>query len=707
MAQISPGIITREIDLSGYVPGVSSTVGAFCGVFKWGPLNDIITLSNEGELVSKFGKPDLDTATSFFTAARFLAYADALRVVRVASKSFQSIPATISTVGSTMTGEGFLEESPRLRAGSVVKFDSQEKTVVSVVSDTEAILDDGFATNLVNEPVVISTYVGALNATSREGTSTDQPGIGVLIENDAHYESDFSQGLADVGPFAAKFPGALGNSIEVSICPSESAFSQPLYGTVSSSGVNVTGSLTEFLSRVSPGTILKDQATGQERRVVSVISDQSLTVDRAFSPELGSSNVLAKWEYADAIGIAPGTSDYVLGKLGAYDQLHVVVVDKGGEITGIPGSILERHSFLSKASDARDDDGTSNYYVSKINRNSSWVRWTDHLPEGVNWGTPAASTLFFEIYKPATFRLSGGRDVNSGSAIDAARNLGYDLFLDEESVDVSLLLAGEASTNVALHILSIADSRQDCIAIISPEKDDVVSAFGSEVEKVVEFRNTLPSTSYGVMSSNWLNIYDKYRDTFVWVPDNGDLAGIISRSDSQNAPWIPPAGYNRGVLKEVVKLAWNPRKAARDDLYIAGINFVVSQAGSGPVWVGDKTMLSKPSAFDRINVRRLFIVLRKSIALVAKSLIHEINDDVTRSSFKNQVDPFLRNIQSRRGIYDFKVISDSTNNTSEVIDRNEFIGDIFIKPAKSINFITLNFVATRSGVDFSEIVGRV
>lgn len=708
MTQISPGVLTREIDKSAYVPGVNTTVGAFCGVFRWGPIDEIVTLSNEGDLVSRFGRPDLATATSFFTAARFLSYADALRVVRAASTESLTVTATVSTVGTSLTGNNFLTGTPRLRPGSLIKRDSEEKTVVSVVSNTEAVLDSAFTSDLDDALVAVTTYVGALNATAEEGTGTGAPGIGALIRNQSHYESDFSNGLANVGPFAARCAGELGNSIEISVCPSADAFKQTLAGTVTSSGAVVSGVGTDFANRVIPGTILKDLTSGQERRVVSVASATSLTVDKAFSPALGLGSVVqAKWEFADAIGVAPGTSDFVLNKLGVNDQLHVVVVDRGGEFTKIPGTVLERHSFLSKASDAQDEDGTSNYYVTKINRNSSYVYWTDHLPAGLNWGSPAANTTFSPLNKPATMRLTGGRDVNTGSSVDAARNRGYDLFADSESVDIALLLAGEATTAVALHVLGIAESRQDCIAILSPEKDDVVAAAGKEVTNTIDFRRTLPSTSYGVMSCNWLYIYDKYRDGFVWVPDNGDLGGIVARSDVQSQPWIPPAGYNRGILNEVVKLAWNPRKAARDDLYLAGVNFVISQAGSGPVWLGDKTLLDRPSAFDRINVRRLFIVLRKSIAIVARGILHEINDEVTRSSFKNLVEPYLKTVQARRGIYDSRVVCDSTNNTPEVVDRNEFVGDIYIKPAKSINFITLNFVATRSGIAFNEIVGKL
>jgi hypothetical protein len=722
MTMMSPGVQTREIDLSGYVPAVNSTVGAFCGVFRWGPLDEIVTLSDEGGLVSRFGKPNLDVATSFFTAARFLSYADALRVVRVAATISQGVAFTVTTDGTKMTGTGFLT-APRLRPGSLVQKTSGQTTevrvVVSVKDDTEATLDSDFTDDLSNDPVTINTYIGTLNATAEEGTGTGDPGIGALIRNQQDYESNYSDGLANVGPFAAKYPGVLGNSLEVSICPAtpalngdgsantgkNGAFLQTLAGTVTSGSTNVlNGTNTDFASTVIPGTILRDVASGQERTVVEVTSIASLKLDSQFSPALSGATVTAKWEYASAIGVIPGTSSFNLNKQGKNDEIHAVVVDAGGEFTGIPGTILERFSFMSLASDAKSEDGTSTYYVNKINRSSNYVYWTDHIPAGSNWGS-AAGTNFTVVSKPSTYRLSGGTDVNTGQAIDAARNLGYDLFADTESVDLSILLAGEASTAVALHVMAIAETRQDCIGVISPLKDDVVDNAGSEATDIIAFRETLPSSSWSIMSSNWLYIYDKFRDTFVWIPDCGDIAGIVARSDSQNYAWTPPAGYNRGILKEVVRLAWNPKKAARDDLYLVGVNFVVSQNGSGPVWLGDKTMLLKPSAFDHINVRRLFIVIRKAIAKTAKYLIHEINDSKTQNLFRNQTEPYMADVQSKGGVYDFRVVCDGTTNTPEVVDRNEFVGNVLVKPSKAIDNITLNFVAARTGVAFNEIVG--
>jgi phage tail sheath protein FI len=290
---------------------------------------------------------------------------------------------------------------------------------------------------------------------------------------------------------------------------------------------------------------------------------------------------------------------------------------------------------------------------------------------------------------------------------------GYDMFASAEDIDVSLILQGKARGGDAGQQLgnylidNIAESRKDCVAFLSPEKADVVlNAQGDESQDIVDFRNVLTSSSYGVLDSGYKYMYDKYNDIYRYVPLNGDMAGLAVRTDETRDPWWSPAGFNRGIIKNSIKLAFNPRKADRDILYKAGINPVVTFPGQGTLLFGDKTLLAKPSAFDRINVRRLFIVLEKAIATAAKFTLFEFNDEFTRAQFKNLVEPFLRDVQGRRGIYDFKVVCDETNNTGEVIDRNEFIGDIYIKPAKSINFIQLNFVAVRTGVEFSEIVGQ-
>lgn len=707
--QVSPGVNVSEIDLTTIVPAVSTTDGGFVGVFQWGPLNDVVLLGNENQLIDRFGKPDDDTAVSFFTAANFLAYGNKLRLVRAADVSSQiAVPHILDSVGATVTGSGFLTGSPRVRPGDIVRASSlEERTVLSVTNDTTLEIDSPFTVDLLADSANILIYDGALNATAEEGTGSTDPGIGILIKNDDDYDTNHSNGFADVGLWAAKHPGELGNSIEVSLCPSGDAFKQTLAGTVTSSGTSITGTGTAFLSTLEPGSLVKDVASGQERRVVLVTSDTDVVVDSEFSPALAGATLEAKWEYADVIGVPPGTSAYALDRSGSNDELHVVVVDIGGRFSGIAGTILERHSFLSKARDAKTEDGASSYYVNALNRRSDFIRWMDHLPSGSDFGDLAAGTNFVDVKRPNTIRLSGGRDRNSGSGITSARIQGYDKFANADLIDVALIMLGDADTATAVHVINnICETRKDCVAFISPEKADVVDNDGNEVEDTIEFRNTLPSSSYAVMDSAWKLQYDKYNDTQRWVPCNGDIAGLCVRTDTIADPWWSPAGFNRGNIKNVIRLAYSPFRAERDDLYLAGINPVISEQGQGTLLYGDKTLLAKPSAFDRINVRRLFIVLEKAIARAAKFTLFEFNDEFTRLSFKNLVEPFLRDVQGRRGIYDFRVVCDSTNNTPEVIDRNEFVGDIYIKPARSINFIQLNFIAVRTGVEFSEIVGK-
>jgi phage tail sheath protein FI len=308
--------------------------------------------------------------------------------------------------------------------------------------------------------------------------------------------------------------------------------------------------------------------------------------------------------------------------------------------------------------------------------------------------------------------MSGG-SVGASEADLGAADLAnaWDLFADTSSVDISLIIAGKAAgasgTQMANYIIdNIAESRKDCVVFVSPQKTDVVRTDGAESDSVVAFRDDLRSTSYAVMDSGYKYQYDKYNDVYRWVPLNGDIAGLTARTDQTRDPWFSPAGFNRGSIKNVVKLAWNPKQAARDVLYGKGVNPVVTFPGQGTILFGDKTLLNKESAFNRINVRRLFIILEKAIANASNVMLFEFNDEFTRAQFKNLVEPFLRDVQGRRGIYDFRVVCDETNNTSEVIDSNRFVGDIYIKPAKSINFIQLNFVAVRSGVEFDEIVGQ-
>lgn len=426
---------------------------------------------------------------------------------------------------------------------------------------------------------------------------------------------------------------------------------------------------------------------------------------------------VSSWEYGSLFDKNPGTSWFLknpstYNNSTANDELHIVVVDEDGKLTGAPNTVLEVFPNLSKCGNAKDESGQSIYYKDVLFRKSKYVYWTGH-PEDVTsvpaplWGADANGSVTFSelLSSQNTFSFTYGTDatLTDGDIIRA-----YDLLKNGDTVDISLAMTANHSATVALDVIqNLAESRKDCVAFVSPTLANVQAADATTA--VINYRNNAlsnVSSSYAVFDSGWKYQYDKYNDVYRWVPLNGDIAGLCARTDSDRDPWFSPAGLIRGQIKNVIKLAYNPTKANRDELYKAGINPVVSFAGEGTLLFGDKTGLGRPSAFDRINVRRLFIVLEKAISKAARSSLFEFNDEFTRAQFVNLVEPFLRTVQGRRGIYDFRVVCDETNNTAEVIDRNEFIGDIYVKPAKSINFIQLNFVAVRTGVSFEEIVGK-
>ena len=478
--------------------------------------------------------------------------------------------------------------------------------------------------------------VRAIN-TGTTRNATGNTANSVLITNDDSWDLSYSSGSSNTyGVFAARYAGAIGNSLRVSMA---------------------------------------DAAT------------------------------FSSWTYATLFNSAPGTSNYASKQGGSFDEMHVIVIDEDGLFSGQQGTVLEKYSFVSKGSDSKDDSGNSNYYTNIIADRSKYVHWMDHpYANGAsNWGTTVSNKTFANLSSNVTISLTGGVDgtVVTGNVISA-----YDKFDSTEAVDISLVISGPANESLADSLITMCEDRKDCIVFLSPEKTDVVNNPGSEVTDTKTYRDTLTTSSYAVMDSNWKYQYDKYNDVYRWVPCNGDVAGLCARTDLERDPWFSPGGLNRGIIKNVIKLAYNPSKTNRDDLYVKGINPIVSFQGEGTVLFGDKTLLVKPSAFDRINVRRLFIVLEKAIARAARFSLFEFNDQFTRAQFVSLVEPFLRDVQGRRGITDFRVVCDETNNTGEVIDRNEFIGDIYIKPARSINFIQLNFVAVRTGVAFEEIVGQ-
>jgi phage tail sheath protein FI len=641
--QVSPGVNVSEIDLTTIIPAVSTTTGAFAGHFNWGPVGQRVLVDSEDTLVKQFGTPNGNTYIDSFTASNFLAYGNALYAVRVVNAN--------NKVGTTI----------------------------------------------------------ARNATSNAANTQN-----TVINNEDDYDANYSSGISGVGNWVAKYPGVLGNSLRVSTCLTANAYESTITGTASftnNSTSMVFTTATSVNTKVVAGDILIVGPDKQQIKVASVTGN-TVTLQTKYVGNTGTqATTTRRWEYYNYVPSAPGTSAEAAQYGGSGDELHIVVVDAKGGITGTANTILEVFPSLSKAQYARSEDGTNIRYSTYINKNSRWVWWASHLTgingsknvnSGFAWGSGAQSL-------PLSAQLVLGRDGAAPRSADYIN--GYNLFRSSESVDVSLILGGGQSTStVPIHIINnICEYRKDCIAVFSPRQADVVNNSGyagAEVDDIVAFRNALPSSSYAVIDSGWKYQYDKYNDVFRYVPCNGDTAGTMVRTDIERDPWYSPAGFNRGQIKNVIKLAFNPNKTERDQQYKAGINPITTFPGEGTILFGDKTMLTKPSAFDRINVRRLFIVLEKAIATAAKYTLFEFNDAFTRAQFKALVEPFLRDVQGRRGITDFRVVCDETNNTPEVIDRNEFVGDIYIKPARSINFIQLNFVAVRTGVDFTEVVGK-
>jgi hypothetical protein len=488
-----------------------------------------------------------------------------------------------------------------------------------------------------------------------------------------------------------------------------SAGNNDVVGKVLTSVVNSTA----FIVDVAPTVALTtDETTVDPRATFAIQFEDPFKLAEDYLYTTANTTLQSfnrHWEFFNLIDTAPGQSDYQIqfGNSSINsDEMHIVVTDNGGKFTGVPGNILEVYRNVSRATDSKNLDGGANYYRTVVNDGSQYVYAVNDMSGGVsntalNLGD---STLDVTVND---FNYGNDGQDESNISIGAITN-GYLLFENPEDVDVALVMQGKARGFTLANWLidNLCEKRIDCIALISPQKGDVVNNIGNEVAAAISFRNNLRSSSYGVMDSGYKYMYDKYNDIYRWIPLNGDTAGLCVNTDKTTEPWYSPAGLNRGHIKNIVKLAYNPRQAQRDDLYKAGINPVVTFPGQGTILYGDKTLLAKPSAFDRINVRRLFIVLEKAISRASKFVLFEFNDEFTRLQFRNLVVPYLRDVQGRRGIFDFEVVCDTTNNTPEVIDRNEFIGDIYIKPARSINFIQLNFIAVRTGVNFDEIIGR-
>lgn len=577
---LSPGVQTREIDQTAIVPAVATTEGGIVGVFRWGPKNKIILLSSEAELVNIFGKPYQNSnntwtnVESFFTAANFLSYSDALFTVRVVSSNAAIAEATI---------------------------------------------------------------------------------------------------------FQASYEGELGNSIKVAYTDSSGFSPQLASDQIDIQPSSTTGTINANTNYLEVGDYII--VNNQELRIESITPGSNTNVKFANryigTTPLANSSFSYQWGYSNLFEQAPNTN-----------EVHVAVIDEGGEITGISGTVLEVYPNLSLTSGTISFDGSITYIDDVLTNRSKYIRGK------------STSSITGKGYE----RFTGGDDGDDENNIPLGDlQTGYDLFNSSETVDISLFIQGVNRDNNQINYIvdGIAEKRKDLVVFASPS---ISTPSNYSAQDLVDSVSTINSSSYLVLDSGYKYQYDRYNDLYRYIPMNGDIAGLCARTDDVKDAWFSPAGYQRGGLNNVVRLTLNPNKTDRDLLYKNGINPVITQPGQGTLLFGDKTYLNRPSAFDRINVRRLFLILQKAISRASRPFLFEFNDTFTRSQFVNLVEPFLRDVQGRRGIFDFRVVCDETNNTQEIIDRNEFVADIFVKPARSINFIRLNFIATRTGAEFNEIV---
>jgi phage tail sheath protein FI len=726
--QLSPGVAVVEKDFTSIVPAVSSSRGAFAGTFPWGPVLEPVTVSSENDLVRRFGKPNDSNFDSFFTAANFLSYTNNLLLVRADAGSLNAVAVKTGgvTTGSIVSGgTGYVSTAP----APTVTINGPDQSG-GIQATASSVLSGGTIGSI---PVVSggTAYTAA--------TVTITPAIGDFPTSAATAHATFTDGVVTAividnsGSGYKKVP-------TVTITPSNGAGTPAVLGTpvVTSSfvtGIVVTNPGTGYSSNpnvtIAPppsgGTTATAQAFVTETGL-KIINPETYNMDfingagvvgpwaakypgtlgNSISVSMADADTYADWQYRTEFDSAPGTSVYADSVGGMNDEVHIIVIDELGAFTGVMGAVLEKFPFASKASDAKKPDGTNNYYKNVVNARSEYIWWMDHESDitGDAWGTGATGTTFGSLNMPSDYNLSGGTD--QYNTTDGAKENAFALFANAERYDISLVLAGKASATVANFIIgSVAETRLDCVAFISPQDmnsgDPIIGSSSAEQDAIITYRDALPSSSYAVLDSGYKYQYDRYNDKYRYVPLNGDIAGLCARTDYSNDPWWSPGGLNRGQIKNVVRLAFNPNKTQRDMLYKSGVNPVVTFPGEGTVLFGDKTLLSKPSAFDRINVRRLFIVMEKAIATAAKYQLFEFNDSFTQAQFRNLVEPFLRDVQGRRGITDFVVKCDGSNNTPAVVDSNSFVADIYVKPNRSINFITLTFVAARSGINFTEI----
>jgi hypothetical protein len=715
----SPNILVKEIDLTGSVPAVTSSIGAFVGEFNWGPTNSAILIGNEERLAETFGSPALSTISSvdFLTAAYFLKYTDGCYVVRGLGASAKNaiaggatgevIEVTIAGTNNNYTDTPTITFTGGGGSGAVAAARMEIKTIsaVNAAGSSYAVndvfeIDLGTGTNATGRVTTIGTSgavtgVELLSGGSFEGTLASLTGTATLNTSgggDNALTVDLTVGVK-----------------EIIITDGGSGYT----GTptvVDSEGGNAT--LTAVTGGSSASVLIENREDWltDEPSVGDFHAKWPGALGDSLSVHVCNSAAFTGWAYESSFDEAPGTSSWASDLGGSGDELHLVVVDEDGEFTGEPGRVLEAFAFISAAAGAKGADGQTNYAKDVINNQSEYI-WLRTISDITSFGG-AGSTTFGDIAN-TSYSLTGG--VN-GTYDTSSVQGGYDEFNDGETIQIDFLIAPGQANNTDLDtvvddLVAIAEgpSRKDCVVVTSPARDDVVGVANpaTAAANVKTSTSGFNRSNYLIVDNNWFQVYDKYKDEYVYIPASSSTAGLMAATDRVAAPWFSPAGQRRGRYLGVTRLATNAEKTDRDLLYKHGVNPISNIPGQGVLLYGDKTFQSRPSAFDRINVRRLFLTVERAIKAASQNVLFEFNDEFTRAEFVNVVEPFLREVQGRRGITDFRVVCDETNNTASVIDSNRFVASIFIKPARSINYITLNFVAVRTGVEFEEIVGTV
>ena len=744
--QLSPGVLVREVDLTvGRADNVLDNIGGIAGPFPIGPVNDPIDITTEQELITTFGKP-LSTDSQYeywMTASSYLSYGGVLKVVRTSADDLNNANAGVGSVYTTLKIENYddyLENHSDLKDNN---YTWAAKNPGSWGNGMKVCFIDDLADQTLG---ITTDNIHGLGAYVGYGVTADISGVTIPGEGTTSTFTGYLKGIV-TGLTTAVGAGQTNNTVDVKI--------------VSRVDTSTSGVTTETKIDYAEGTEFSSFISGKELTFVdnagintggSALNKYALTApdvkDWYDEQKLGLTNSIIYWK---SIAPKPTSNKYVLDREGKNDALHVCIVDDLGTITGNQGTILEKHVSLSKAKDAISAvnspqkiwyeqyiaDFSEEVYAGSNPGQAQDAYWsttpratgfttalgTAESYVGVStadglWGLDAQGITYSSIGNK-TYSLSGGEDYTTGtngmSATLGALQTSYDKLSNKDEVAMDYLIMGPGLSNEtesqakAQHLLSIANSRKDCVATVGAHRANLVGVTNTttQTDNLIKYFSSLSSTSYGIFDSGYKYTYDRFNNKFRYIPCNGDIAGLMCRTNIIAYPWFSPAGQQRGIINNAIKLAYNPSKAQRDQLYPLRINSVVTQPGIGTLLFGDKTALGYASAFDRINVRRLFLTVEQALQKAAEAQLFELNDELTRANFKNIVEPYLRDVQAKRGLYGFLVVCDSTNNTPDIIDNNEFRADIYLKPAKSINYVTLTFVATRTGVSFEEVAGRV